>query len=81
MEVHVTPRGQKYSLTRHASIRMSQRNVNHEHIEYVLDNHETPYRDHRGNSCCECNLVDGRRIRAIVADSETIYKIITVIVL
>jgi hypothetical protein len=81
MKAYITEEGQRYLLTEHALKRMAQRRVTQSQLGHILDNHDKPYHDGKGNICCESSLENGRRLRVVIADKSSPPRVITVIVL
>lgn len=76
---------QNLELTKHGECRMKCRNISQEEIKGVLKSgkinydksnvHDTPC----GTFAVEGNTVDGQKIRIIIADCDTISKLVTAI--
>jgi hypothetical protein len=81
MKVYRTSKGQGYVLTRHARIRMMQRSISQDQVEYVIDNDNKPYINRHGDKCYEGYLEDGRKLRVVIADKNNRSTVITTIVL
>lgn len=81
MKVHRTAGGTIYGFKRHALNRMAQRRIKRQDVEHVLENYDISHTDVKGNLCLTGNLIDGRRLRVVVAKDSNPLTIITVITL
>jgi len=81
MDVHVTPEGKRYRLTRHAETRAAERRVSLEAIETALDCCEISHQDRHGNHCYVKTPSSSARLRLVVEANTDPLRIITVVVL
>lgn len=70
MRVYETANGLKFVVSTHAEARMSQRNIQLDDVEYILDNYNTYYSDRLGNRCYQGFLPDGRSIKLVLSNAD-----------